>query len=125
MAENDPANMDWLPRDSAMASIIDRWHYQASGHVVIAPAGVSASGSVGVPAVTLYPDVLLQATVVHLGDRTKEGQLIAGVAIPWFEIIRQLEKDPEFLFKIPWRKLEEIIAGAYERAGWPGLRLGF
>ena len=45
--------------------------------------------------------------------------MVAGLAVPWFEIISQLERDPEFLFKIPWRKLEEIIAGAYTRAGWP------
>jgi restriction system protein len=45
------------------------------------------------------------------------------LAVPWFEIIAQLEHDPEFLFKIPWRKLEEIIAGAYVRAGWPDVVL--
>ena len=33
--------------------------------------------------------------------------------------MRNLERDAGFLFKIPWRKLEELIAGAYERAGWP------
>jgi restriction system protein len=65
------------------------------------------------------PDVLLQAAVVTGSQRTTEGQLIEGVAVAWFEIIAQLGKDPDFLFKIPWRKLEEIVAGAYERAGWP------
>ena len=49
--------------------------------------------------------------------------MIAGLAVPWFEIIAQLERDPDFLFKIPWRKLEELIAGAYDRAGWPDVVL--
>ena len=30
-----------------------------------------------------------------------------------------MERDPEFLFTIHWRKLEEIVAAAYEREGWP------
>jgi restriction system protein len=74
--------------------------------------------SVDIPNV-IVPGILLQATVINLGDHTNEGQLVEGVAIAWFEIIKQLESDPEFLFKIGWRKLEEIVAGAYEREGWP------
>jgi restriction system protein len=27
-------------------------------------------------------------------------------------------RDPNFMFQIHWRKLEEIVAGAYEQAGW-------
>lgn len=69
--------------------------------------------------VRAFPDVLLQAAVVRLGTETSDGQLIAGVAVSWFEIIAELERDPDFLFKIHWRKLEELVAGAYERAGWP------
>jgi restriction system protein len=62
--------------------------------------------------------VLLQAAIILTGDRTQEGILVQGVAIAWEEIIRWLAHDPEFLFKIDWRKLEELIAGAYEREGW-------
>jgi restriction system protein len=65
------------------------------------------------------PDLVLQAAVVNLGDRTTEGHLISGIAIPWIEIIRHLQRDPAFLYQIPWRRLEEVIAGAYEREGWP------
>ncbi len=64
------------------------------------------------------PDVLIQAAIVTVGDRTDEGALVTGVSLPWFEIIRELERDPDFLFKIPWRKLEELIAGAFERDGY-------
>jgi restriction system protein len=64
------------------------------------------------------PEVLLQAAIILAGDRTQEGILVQGVAVAWEEIIRQLAQDPEFLFKIDWRKLEELIAGAYQRDGW-------
>lgn len=65
------------------------------------------------------PEMLLQAAVVNVGGKTSEGQLIVAAALPWFEIVRHLQRDPEFLYKIHWRRLEEIIAGAYEREGWP------
>jgi len=45
------------------------------------------------------------------------------VAVPWFAILRELERDPDFLSKIPWRSLEEVIAGAYKREGWPDVVL--
>lgn len=86
---------------------------------VIQPTGIPPEEVVGTPRLVTYPDILLQATVLVFGDRTDEGRLIQEVGIAWFEIIRQLERDPDFLFRIPWPTLEEIIAGAYERAGFP------
>jgi len=65
------------------------------------------------------PDVLIGAELIRLADKTKDGQLVVGVAVPWIEILRHLETDPSFLYAVPWRKLEELIAGAFERAGWP------
>lgn len=66
-----------------------------------------------------FPDtgILLQAVIIP-GDKTTEGCLIEAVAIPWFEIIRLMENDPAVIYNIHWRKWEEIIAGAYERAGF-------
>jgi len=66
-----------------------------------------------------YPAVLLPAAIVIFGDKVNEGQLIEGVAVPWFEILRELDRNPKFLFQIDWRQFEEFLAGAYERAGWP------
>jgi len=101
-------------------SVSDTLHMKDSLSVQVIPASGSLSiEGEGAPLLIKYPEVLLQAAVVVFGDKTNEGQLIQGVAIPWFEIIEQLERDAEFMFKIPWRKLEEIIAGAYERAGYP------
>jgi len=61
------------------------------------------------------PDLLIQATIVASGDKTAEGQLVEGVAIPWLEIIRELERNPNFLHEVNWRTFEELIAGAYKR----------
>lgn len=63
------------------------------------------------------PRLLLQAVVIP-GDKTKEGQLIEAVALPWFEIIEMMIKDPSLMHQIDWRKWEEIVAGAYKRAGF-------
>jgi restriction system protein len=85
----------------------------------IVGAHIPASSQLSPGTVThSFPDILLQAAVVSVGGSTTEGDLIVGVAIPWFEIIRHLQRDPEFLYKIHWRKVEELIAGAYEREGW-------
>jgi restriction system protein len=68
-------------------------------------------------AVSLLPGLLMQA-VVRLGDRTEEGHLVEAVTIPWFTIVSKLERDPAFLSLVPWHKLEELVAGGYEQAGY-------
>ena len=64
------------------------------------------------------PLLLVQTAVVELGAATEHGYLVRGLALPWLEIASRLEKDHNFLFQLPWRKLEEVIAGAYKREGW-------
>src|SRR6266850_3024547 len=71
------------------------------------------------PPLPLDPEILLQTAIILTGDTTQEGILVQGIAVAWEEIIRWLAQDPQFLFKIGWRKLEELIAGAYESEGWP------
>ncbi len=66
---------------------------------------------------------LAMQAVVTLGEKTSEGYLIEAVTIPWFEIIEMLKKDSKLAFEIPPRKWEEIVAGAYERAGWDEVTL--
>jgi len=124
------------PNEDPMVSLINHWRSLRAGRVievsvaevlhatdsvdaqVIKPEGIPSGEALGTPLINSYPDVLLQAALVNLGGKTTEGQLIRGVSIAWFEIIQQLERDPEFLFKMDWRKVEELIAGAYDRAGW-------
>jgi len=69
------------------------------------------------PAGGAAPEVVVKA-ILELGDRTKEGVLVTAVAIPWFEIIRMLQRDPQEILSISTRQWEEIIAGAYTRAGF-------
>jgi len=45
------------------------------------------------------------------------------VALPWFEIIKELERNPHFLHQLDWRKVEELVAGAYKQDGWPDVTL--
>jgi restriction system protein len=67
-------------------------------------------------------NLLLQAVVIP-GDKTSEGQLIQLVTPPWGEIVRILQNDPTVAYQIPWRKWEEIIAGAYKKAGFDEVTL--
>ncbi len=66
--------------------------------------------------------LLLQAVVVP-GVRTDEGQLIQAVGLPWFQIIEALKNDPSLAFQIEARQWEEIIAGAYQKAGFDEVTL--
>jgi restriction system protein len=91
-----------------------------SAHLVLGAATIEATGTVFPPSVEQeLPDVLMAADVLSFGGTTPDGRLVVGVTVPWFEIIRQLQQDPGFLFTVDWRKLEELIAGAFEQDGWP------
>ena len=90
-----------------------------STRVVISPPGIQSKETFGTPEIQANSDLLLQASIVVLGDKTNEGYLIQAVSLPWFEIIKELDHDPDFLLKLSPRKCEELIAGAYERDGWP------
>jgi restriction system protein len=46
-----------------------------------------------------------------------------AVTLPWFEIIALLSRDPSLAYQIAARKWEEIIAGAYQRAGFDEVTL--
>ena len=72
--------------------------------------------------VTDKAQLLVQAVIVP-GERTDEGRLIEAVTIPWFDIIAALAKDPNVAFQIPPEKWEEIVAGAYRRAGFEQVTL--
>jgi len=62
-------------------------------------------------------DFLLKTIIVPRG-RSTEGRIIEAVAIPWLEIIALMKDDPSKAFEIPPDKWEEIVAGAYTRAGF-------
>src|ERR1700737_2419726 len=66
---------------------------------------------------------LLLQTVIVPGARTDEDRLIEAVALPWFDIIAFLKTDPSIAFQLSWEKWEEIIAGAYKKAGFEEVTL--
>ena len=56
--------------------------------------------------------------ILTFGASHSEGRLVESVAIPWFEILRLLKSDPGLAYRLDPRQWEEIVAGAYERAGF-------
>jgi restriction system protein len=76
----------------------------------------------GTAATAANAQFLLQAVVVP-GEKTHEGQIIEAVTVPWFDIIEAILKDPKTAFEISPRKWEEIVAGAYHRAGFDEITL--
>lgn len=63
------------------------------------------------------PEVTIKA-LLEFGARTSEGALIQAVALPWFEVLELIRRDPQAMYQIEPRAWEEIIAGAYNRAGF-------
>jgi restriction system protein len=89
-------------------------------HVAVQAAAVRARGVAAAifssqlhqPDELPLPGILLQAVVIP-GEQTDEGLIIRAVTIPWFEIIKLFERDPNAIYQLDWRKWEEMIAGAY------------
>jgi restriction system protein len=76
------------------------------------------AGRFGPPPAQHAPEFLLRAAILTRGNKVEDGTLIEGVAIPWFEILDILRRDPAAAFEIPAHKWEEIVAGAYVAAGF-------
>lgn len=93
----------------------------------ITAVSIGSSEAFGSPSVVVQSDLevsftaiagLFLTSIVEPGEKTPHGLIIKAVTLPWFEIIKLLEKDPSAAFQIPPRKWEEIIAGAYTKAGF-------
>ena len=71
------------------------------------------------------PELLLQAEILSLGDKTHEGALVRAVSLPWLEIVEHLARNPDFLFSFVQnpRKFEEFIAACYDKAGFDEVTL--
>jgi restriction system protein len=63
------------------------------------------------------PSILLQSFVIPVGKNT-EGAIIKAALVPWHEIIKLITRDQNAIFQIGARQWEEIIAAAYEQAGF-------
>ena len=74
-------------------------------------------GDVNVEALRTLPPLLMQQVLIF-ADKTREGILVAAVNEPWFEIIAELERNPDLAFQISPERWEHMVAGAYKRAGF-------
>jgi restriction system protein len=103
-------------------SIQRNWSATVTMH---AEAMLTASASFSAATLQLVAtasDLLMQAVILP-GARTLEGTLIEAVTIPWFDIIKLLGDDPNIAYQIPAHRWEEIIAGAYHKAGFEEVTL--
>jgi restriction system protein len=101
---------------------VDLAEPQSDIRIIPATGTVSVSGSAsatGVSSTETLPEILLQQVIEISGNKVNDGQLIHFVNIPWNGIFKELARDPFFLSKFDWRKMEELIAAAYKDAGCP------
>jgi restriction system protein len=61
---------------------------------------------------------LLVGSLVIPERKTAEGLLIKSTSVGWMEIAERLKNDWSIAYQIPPEKWEEMIAGAYSRAGF-------
>ncbi len=52
-----------------------------------------------------------------------EGVLIKSTSVIWVEIVRQLAADWELAYRLTARQWEELVAGAFKKAGYDGVIL--
>lgn len=88
-----------------------------AGNVILPISVVQGTGTVSASSDAQTPEFTVKA-LLEYGDKTAEGILVRAAAIPWFEILAIVAKDPSAAYRIDPRRWEEIIAGAYERAGF-------
>ncbi len=109
----DALEKDWMDLNRMISSPVDRTGRWENPHL---PSVVHFFRAAAV--FRRSPAVLSLQTLVVPGLRVNEGMIIEAVTVPWVEIVKHLKNDPDFLYKVPWRKLEEVIAGAYKKAGF-------
>lgn len=79
---------------------------------------IKVSGKINAFVIPASSSTLLMQAVVVPAEKTLEGTLIEAVTIPWFDIVKELMKNPSFAHQLSFEKWEEIIAGAYKKAGF-------
>ena len=76
-----------------------------------------------------YPETLqdkdscLIQAVVSQEKNTDEGHIIKLISPAWLKIVELIKQDPQIMHEIPARKWEELIAGAYDKAGFDEVTL--
>jgi restriction system protein len=68
--------------------------------------------------ITPEPIIIPSGEILTLGPKTSEGRLVDDVSVVWDELIRSFVRNPEEIYDVDPRKLEEIVAGAYKIHGY-------
>jgi restriction system protein len=107
-----------MARDDAHAAEKREAYKRKRAEAALTPLKLLAQFSIQDKLPTLTLPSMLQ-----VGDRTREGELILAVRIPWLRILEIFRRNPEAIYEIDPRKWEEIIAGAYKEAGFDHVEL--
>jgi restriction system protein len=63
-------------------------------------------------------ELVFAASVLLLGERVPDGQLVEAVMIPWEALAEELKRDPSLLQQLDSRRFEELVAAAYTKMGF-------
>jgi len=106
---------------------LSRYSHHSGGHFYHSHfpyAAISAARQQNVPLSILTssrikdkPPLLLASIVTPFGE-TPDGELVKANSIPWFDLASEISHNPDFMDELDWRKLEQLVAGAYDRAGF-------
>jgi restriction system protein len=98
-------------------------HITGSGNIVAQPGAISGVGSVSPSTVLLESIPLVIQSVISREKETHEGYIMEVVSPAWSEIIQLIHRDPNVVHQIRARQWEELIAGAYDKAGFDEVTL--
>ena len=94
-------------------------------------AAISSGETAPVPAILPYlinqaspvgPPLIFQSVVTPLGA-TNDGEIIRVAMFPWKAILDEIDRNRDFLYKLDWRQLEELVAASYDVAGFDEVTL--
>jgi restriction system protein len=75
------------------------------------------------PSKSLPPIPVVFQAIVSPYAKTSEGELIKAVSIPWRRIVNVLVRRPQLAFELSSRTWEEIVAAAFDAAGYDEVTL--
>jgi hypothetical protein len=86
---------------SGMNAVLAAWHHhreqqQRAAAMMLGYAVTRAT----VPPDPALPELLIPAAIVAVGDKVAEGQLVEAVLLPWFDIVKALERDPNLIYQL-------------------------
>ena len=70
------------------------------------------------PAIPESTPSLLVLTIISVERTVPDGQIITFLNPFYSQLISLIAKDPEILYKLGWRKMEELVAAAYSKDGY-------